>query len=94
MNIPVFAIDYRLAPKVQFPLNFEDCLTAVFWILQFVKDVLGITVESYILIGDSAGGNLCVNISHWLIECNIDLLPEMLSLSYPCLLYTSPSPRD
>jgi acetyl esterase len=85
LNIPIFAIDYRLAPKTQFPYNFEDTLTGIFWILQFIKDVFGTEVEQYILMGDSAGGSLCVSICQWLIESGIDQLPQMLSLSYPAL---------
>lgn len=85
LNIPIFAIDYRLAPKTKFPFNFEDTLTALFWILQFVKDVLNTEVKEYILMGDSAGGNLSVCICQWLIECGIDRLPKMISLSYPAL---------
>jgi acetyl esterase len=85
INIPIFAIDYRLAPKTQFPSNFEDTLTSIFWIFQFIKDVIGVSVEEYILMGDSAGGNLCVSVCQWLIESNIDFLPKMVSLSYPAL---------
>jgi acetyl esterase/lipase len=85
LHIPIFAIDYRLAPKTQFPFNFEDTLTGIFWIFQFVKEVLGASVEEYILLGDSAGGNLCVSICQWLIESGIDFLPKMISLAYPVL---------
>ena len=85
LNIPVFAIDYRLAPKTKFPSNMEDTIAAIFWILQFVKDVLKTDVDQYILLGDSAGGTLCVSICQWLIESGIDRLPQMLSLSYPAL---------
>lgn len=85
LGIPVFAVDYRLAPKTKFPLNLEDTLAAVFWVLQFVKDVLRTEVEEYILLGDSAGGTLCVSICQWLIESRIDRLPKMVSLCYPAL---------
>ena len=85
LNIPIFAIDYRLAPKTKFPNNFEDVLASIFWIFQFVRDVLKTEIKEYILMGDSAGGSLCVSVCQWLIESDIDLLPSMLSLSYPAL---------
>lgn len=85
LSIPVFAIDYRLAPKTKFPNNFEDVLASIFWIFQFIEDVLKTKVEQYILLGDSAGGNLCVSVCQWLIESGLERLPCMVSLSYPAL---------
>lgn len=85
LNVPIFAVDYRLAPSIQFPKNIYDCIAGIFWVFQFVKDVLGGEVEEYILAGDSAGGNLAVAITQWLIESNISPLPIMLSLHYPVL---------
>ena len=74
-----------MAPLIQFPKNIYDCIAGVFWILQFVEDVLGGKVEEYILLGDSAGGNLAVSVSQWLVESNIEPLPKLISIQYPAL---------
>lgn len=48
--------DYRLAPEFRFPIPLEDCFAAVKWAAQrFDLPV--------IVMGDSAGGNLCAAIA-------------------------------
>ena len=81
---PVFSIDYRLAPIVQFPEPLHDCIKGYFWVKQFVEDVIGTTLESVILIGDSAGGNLAIALNFWLIENNVRP-PDMLIGCYSAL---------
>ena len=85
INIPVFAIDYRLAPQFKFPTGIQDVIVSVIWIKQFIKEVIGVTVKEYIFMGDSAGATLAVSACQWFIESNISHLPLMLSLSYPLL---------
>ena len=83
MDFPIFAVDYRLAPEFKFPSPIKDVIASIFWIKQLVNDVIGIQVEEFILMGDSAGANLIVSACLWLIESEIWDLPVMLSLSYP-----------
>ncbi len=53
----VIAVDYRLAPEHPHPAAFDDCWTALTWVRdQFDTDV--------VLLGDSAGGNLCAALAH------------------------------
>lgn len=85
LGIPVFAIDYRLSPKVKFPDVLYDCVAGLLWIFQFVRDVLGGNVEKYVLVGDSAGGNACIAITKWMIESNIDFLPSLIVSAYAVL---------
>ena len=84
-DTPLFAIDYRLSPKNKFPELLYDCIAALFWIHQFVQRVIGTKIEKYIFIGDSAGGNLIVAVTQWLIESKIDGLPQLIATCYPVL---------
>lgn len=59
MDLPVLAVDYRLAPEHPFPAAAEDCEAAARWAAQSPSE-LGFTVTALITSGDSAGGNLAV----------------------------------
>lgn len=84
LQIPFFAIDYRLAPLAKYPENLHDCIRAYFWILEFCEKVIGTEVENIIFFGDSAGGALVTSLSIWLIE-NKQRVPDLLLLCYPSL---------
>ena len=58
-DIPVLAIDYRLAPEHPFPAAPEDAETVARWASESPA-VLGFTVSGLITCGDSAGGNLAI----------------------------------
>jgi acetyl esterase len=51
----VTAVDYRLSPEHPFPADFDDALTAV--------QHLAATGAPVVLVGDSAGGNLCAAVA-------------------------------
>ncbi|HEV2594286.1 MAG TPA: alpha/beta hydrolase [Sphingomicrobium sp.] len=57
LDLPVVAVDYRLAPEYPFPAAFEDCLAAARWIAGEPPE-LGRSATCLFLAGDSAGGNL------------------------------------
>jgi acetyl esterase len=59
LDMPVIAIDYRLAPEHPFPAAAEDCEAAARWIAESPAE-LGFTVTGLIPSGDSAGGNLSI----------------------------------
>lgn len=59
LDIPVIAIDYRLAPEHPFPAAPEDCEAATRWIASSPSE-LGFRVTGLIPTGDSAGGNLAI----------------------------------
>jgi acetyl esterase/lipase len=56
-NFTWFSIDYRLAPKYQWPACFDDVQTAIRWIKAHAADYKGDPAR-IALIGYSAGGNL------------------------------------
>jgi acetyl esterase len=54
LDMPVIAIDYRLAPEHPFPAAAEDCEAATRWI------AANIPCTGLVTSGDSAGGNLTI----------------------------------
>ena len=63
LNIPVFSIDYRLAPAHPFPAANDDVWQVYHWIAKYAKRHLGLNVTKIILAGDSAGGNLALGLT-------------------------------
>ena len=59
LDMPVFAVDYRLAPENPFPAGAEDCIAAARWAAES-PEVLGREVTGLVTAGDSAGGNFCI----------------------------------
>lgn len=74
----VYSIDYRRAPEYPFPQGLEDCLQVVEVLLRPRKD----KERKWILMGDSAGGNLAAALMLQLKEKK-KALPEKLVLLYP-----------
>ena len=61
-DMPVVAVDYRLAPEHPFPAGAEDCIAAARW-LAASPDSLGLAVTGLVPCGDSAGGNFAIVVS-------------------------------
>jgi acetyl esterase len=59
LDLPVIAVDYRLAPEHAFPAAPDDCEAVARWVAGS-PDELGLKVTSLVLAGDSAGGNLTI----------------------------------
>jgi len=55
MGARALVVDYRLAPDHPFPAALDDCTTAYRWLLN-----QGISPQSTVVAGDSAGGNLAI----------------------------------
>ncbi len=61
----VFAVNYSLAPEKPFPNGFRDCYNAY-------KDIARTFTDSKIaIVGESAGGNLALGVTHRIIDRNI-----------------------
>lgn len=59
LDLPVVAVDYRLAPEAPFPAAPDDCEAATRWVASSPKE-LERQVTGLITTGDSAGGNLTI----------------------------------
>lgn len=59
LDLPVIAVDYRLAPEAKWPAAPDDCEAAARWVAGSPGEI-GRSVTSLILSGDSAGGNLTI----------------------------------
>lgn len=88
----VYSIDYRLAPEHPYPAGFQDCLRAVDVLMTPIK---GKKDRKWLLIGDSAGGNLAAAVSLKRKE-EKKPLPKSQILLYPLTHWnhTESSPFD
>src|SRR5947209_4000214 len=82
LDLPVIAVDYRLAPEHPFPAAFEDSLAAVRWIASGPGEIER-TPTSLFLAGDSAGGNLAAAVSAALRDEPAAVAVAGLWLLYP-----------
>jgi len=62
-GLSVTSVDYRLSPEHKHPAAFDDCLCVV-------RHEAQRTGAPLLLCGDSAGGNLCAAVAHWLRSNN------------------------
>ena len=76
IGVPVYVIDYRLAPEHPFPAALEDCVAAYRGLLD-----KGIAAKSIIVAGDSAGGNLTLVTALKLKELGIEQPAALICLS-------------
>jgi acetyl esterase len=59
LDMPVLAVDYRLAPEHPWPAGAEDCIAAARWAAASPAE-LGRAVTGLVIAGDSAGGNFAI----------------------------------
>jgi acetyl esterase len=59
LDLPVVAVDYRLAPEHPWPSGVEDAIAATRWIAGSPV-ALGLNVTGLVTCGDSAGGNFAI----------------------------------
>jgi acetyl esterase/lipase len=91
LDIPVVAIDYRLAPESPFPAAVEDSIAAARWVASGPQE-LGRSPTGLLVGGDSAGGNLSAVVSAALRDepATVPILGQWLI--YPAADPTVPYP--
>jgi len=62
LDLPVLAVDYRLAPEHPWPAGIEDAIAAAYWAAGSPAK-LGLEVSGLVPCGDSAGGNFAIIVS-------------------------------
>eukprot|EP00347_Sterkiella_histriomuscorum_P000824 403374374 len=87
LKIPIFSIDYRLAPQSQFPDALNDVWQTYYWIVNNCQHYLGFEPDKILLVGDSAGGNLVLATALMAVERKFRV-PDGLVLCYPALSIT------
>eukprot|EP01027_Heterolobosea_sp_BB2_P016069 GEZU01022926.1.p1 GENE.GEZU01022926.1~~GEZU01022926.1.p1 ORF type:complete len:811 (-),score=173.29 GEZU01022926.1:61-2493(-) len=92
LAIPVVSVEYTMAPEGKFPAALEECFAVYKWVLEHGHEIVGSPLRKIILVGDSAGGNLCAGITLKAIAEGLRI-PDALALIYPVLHFSeSPSP--
>ena len=84
LGIPIFSIDYRLAPEYPYPAALNDVWQAYYWIVNNCQSHFGIRPEKIFIAGDSAGGNLTLALTMLAIEKHFRV-PDLILPSYPAL---------
>jgi acetyl esterase/lipase len=82
LNIRVFSLGYRVAPKHPFPTPLNDCITGYQWVLDNAKE-FGIDTSNIVLSGASAGGCLATALALTLRDSGQN--PKATALLYPML---------
>jgi acetyl esterase len=77
LDMPVYAVDYRLAPEHPFPAAPRDCEAATRWVAEHTQ------TTGLVLCGDSAGGNLTITTALALKDNPTDVPVLALHPIYP-----------
>ncbi|NXT45197.1 AAAD deacetylase, partial [Pelecanoides urinatrix] len=87
LNAVVVSVDYRLAPKYHFPVQFEDAYSVTKFFLQSsVLSQYGVDPDRVCVAGDSAGGNLAAAVAQQLLkDSEVKTRLKAQALVYPAL---------
>ncbi|NXW46108.1 AAAD deacetylase, partial [Nyctiprogne leucopyga] len=87
LNAVVVSVNYRLAPKYHFPVQFEDAYAVTkFFLQRNVLSQYGVDPERVCVAGDSAGGNLAAAVAQQLLEdSEVETELKAQVLIYPAL---------
>jgi acetyl esterase/lipase len=81
-DVPMLAVDYRLAPEHPHPYPAEDCFTSLAWLFDHASE-LGIDPKRIAVMGDSGGGGLAAAVA--LMARDRGLVLKSQILIYPML---------
>lgn len=82
LGVPVFSIDYRLAPDSPHPAAVNDCYQAYVWIVTQAEKQLGMQIKRILVTGDSAGGYLTTTTAY-MAALRGFRMPDALMPCYP-----------
>ncbi|NXE23983.1 AAAD deacetylase, partial [Ardeotis kori] len=87
LNAVVVSVNYRLAPKYHFPVQFEDVYSVTKFFLQSsILSQYGVDPTRVCVAGDSAGGNLAAAVAQQLLEdSEVETKLKAQALIYPAL---------
>ncbi|XP_029176344.1 hormone-sensitive lipase-like [Nylanderia fulva] len=91
LDVPILCIDYSLAPEAPYPRSLEEALYSYAWALNHAT-VLGSTAKKVILVGDSAGGVLCLQVIFRCVQLNIRKPTGIFVVYPPGIIDFLPSP--
>ena len=77
----VVSVDYRLAPENKFPAAHDDAFAAYHWVVQNIQSLGGMPGKIAV-VGESAGGNLAVNVAIRARDQGFDLPAGVVAI-YP-----------
>jgi acetyl esterase/lipase len=86
----IVSVEYGLAPESPYPAGLEDCKTEFDWIVTHANDVFGTDPARIAIGGDSAGGNLAIEVAIWRRDHKL-IMPCALLLYSPLTGSTDPA---
>lgn len=81
-KLPIFSVDYRLAPQHPFPQAVYDCLRVYQFIVKHIHKYFKINPKNIFIAGDSAGGNLACGLTALILKKCL-FPPKGVYLVYP-----------
>ena len=75
-NSIIFSVDYKRSPEYKYPIPLIDCFISYMFLLQKIQDP-----NKIVIAGDSAGGNLVINLIAKLITNDLALPKKIILIS-------------
>jgi acetyl esterase/lipase len=83
-GLPIFSIEYRLAPEHQHPVPVNDCYAGLEWLYANASE-LGVDCKRVMVFGESAGGGLAAGITLMARDKGLSPPVAYQMLTYPML---------
>ncbi|OAL36305.1 hypothetical protein AYO20_04463 [Fonsecaea nubica] len=80
LDCVIFDVDYRLSPEYKYPIPVDDCIAAVHWIRNTLKETYNLDLSRVVVGGCSAGGHLCAVVAQVCRDQGIPLALQILTV--------------